>query len=42
VKRIVDWHGGDIRVDESPMGGARFTVILPRHQQGQHVLGRVN
>lgn len=42
VKRIVDWHGGDIRVDESPMGGARFTVILPRSQQGQHVLGRVN
>ena len=42
VKRIVDWHGGDIRVDESPMGGARFTIILPRSQQGQHVLGRVN
>lgn len=42
VKRIIDWHGGDIRVDASPLGGARFTVVLPRTQQGQHVLGRVN
>ncbi|MCG8394173.1 MAG: ATP-binding protein [Pseudomonadales bacterium] len=42
VKRIVDWHGGDIRVDASPLGGARFTVILPVTQQEQHVLGRVN
>ena len=30
VKRIVDWHGGEIRVEESPEGGARFTVSLPR------------
>ncbi|MEQ3722711.1 ATP-binding protein [Alcanivorax sp.] len=41
VKRIVDWHGGEIRVEESPEGGARFTVSLPKSQQGQHVLGRM-
>ncbi|MDX1803328.1 MAG: ATP-binding protein [Alcanivorax sp.] len=39
VKRIVDWHGGQIQVDASPMGGARFQVILPYEQRGQHVLG---
>lgn len=42
VKRIVDWHGGDIQVAESQQGGARFRVILPCQQQGQHVLGRVS
>ncbi|WP_417217102.1 ATP-binding protein [Alcanivorax sp.] len=42
VKRIVDWHGGEIRVEESPEGGARFTVSLPKSQQGQHVLGRMS
>ncbi|MAX55094.1 MAG: two-component sensor histidine kinase [Alcanivoracaceae bacterium] len=41
VKRIVDWHGGVIRVEESPAGGARFTVELPRTQQEQHVLVRM-
>ena len=40
VKRIVDWHGGTIQVSESEWGGARFRVILPRHQENQHVLGR--
>ncbi|GAA5135670.1 ATP-binding protein [Alloalcanivorax gelatiniphagus] len=40
VKRIIEWHGGDIQVGESEWGGARFRVILPRHQQEQHVLGR--
>lgn len=42
VKRIVDWHGGDIVVAASPLGGARFTVTLPKTQQEQHVLVRAN
>lgn len=29
VDRIVGLHGGEIQLDESPLGGARFTVILP-------------
>ncbi len=40
VKRIVDWHGGDVVVAESEWGGARFRVILPREQRRQHVLIR--
>lgn len=40
VKRIVDWHGGEISVQQSPWGGARFRVILPREQKQQHVLIR--
>ncbi len=40
VKRIVDWHGGEVRVEQSPWGGARFRVILPREQPERHVLIR--
>lgn len=40
VKRIVDWHGGQISLGDSPDGGARFRVILPREQRVQHVLGK--
>jgi signal transduction histidine kinase len=29
VKRIVSEHGGSIRVDSSPLGGARFTLRFP-------------
>lgn len=29
AKRITDWHRGDIRVSDSPLGGARFTLMIP-------------
>ena len=29
VRKIVIDHGGDVTVDQSPLGGARFTVELP-------------
>ena len=30
VKAIVEAHGGTVRVDDAPEGGARFTVEIPR------------
>jgi signal transduction histidine kinase len=30
AKRIVDRHGGDLSVGDSPAGGARFTIELAR------------
>jgi two-component system OmpR family sensor kinase len=29
VKRAVEWHGGEVSVVESPLGGARFCVTWP-------------
>ena len=29
VKAIVERHGGTVEIDDSPLGGARFTVRLP-------------
>lgn len=34
VQQIVQAHGGDITVSESPRGGARFTVRLPENAEG--------
>jgi len=40
VKRIAEWHGGRVEIDDSPLGGALFRVTWPRiHTLGQHVLG---
>jgi nitrogen fixation/metabolism regulation signal transduction histidine kinase len=30
VKKVILDHGGDVRVESSPLGGARFVVALPR------------
>jgi signal transduction histidine kinase len=29
VKRVAERHGGTVRITESPLGGARFEVVLP-------------
>ena len=29
VREIARSHGGDVRVDASPLGGARFTLRVP-------------
>ena len=34
VQKIVDEHGGQVRVDEAQGGGARFTVRLPAIESG--------
>lgn len=38
VRRIIEWHGGQISVYQSPRGGARFEVKLPCRQGNGHVL----
>jgi two-component system NtrC family sensor kinase len=32
---VVDQHGGDIRCESTPVGGATFIVTLPTTQAGQ-------
>lgn len=29
VARIVEWHQGELRIETSPLGGARFSIVLP-------------
>jgi two-component system, OmpR family, sensor kinase len=29
VKRAIEWHGGEVSIAESPLGGARFSVTWP-------------
>jgi signal transduction histidine kinase len=31
VANIIALHGGEVAVSESPLGGARFAVRLPRN-----------
>lgn len=35
AQRIIDEHGGQIGITDSPVGGARFTLTLPAHQTEQ-------
>jgi two-component system sensor histidine kinase RstB len=32
VQRIAEWHGGQVDIETSPMGGARFRLIWPRRR----------
>jgi len=32
VQRIIQWHGGDVEVKDSSLGGARFTVRWPENE----------
>jgi signal transduction histidine kinase len=29
VRRVAERHGGEVTIDDAPLGGARFTVTLP-------------
>jgi signal transduction histidine kinase len=33
VRRVAQWHGGRVTVENAPIGGARFTLRWPRLQQ---------
>jgi len=35
VKKIILDHGGEVRVAASPLGGARFVVLLPPHPRSE-------
>ena len=29
VKRAIEWHGGDVSIEQSPLGGARISAVWP-------------
>jgi two-component system, OmpR family, sensor kinase len=33
VKRAIEWHGGQVSITDSPLGGARFCVMWPAMQE---------
>jgi two-component system sensor kinase ParS len=35
AQRISEWHGGEITVGDSPLGGARFEIRWPQEQPNQ-------
>lgn len=35
VRQVVERHSGEIHIESSPMGGARFVVRIPRHEPGE-------
>jgi len=40
VSKIVDGHGGSIRVENSAQGGAVFTLFFPLQEAGEPQSGR--
>ena len=39
VHRIVEAHGGHIKAENRPEGGARFVIVLPRTRKGSQLSG---
>ncbi len=39
VKKMVDEHAGQIKIENNPSGGARVTIILPVIQEGKKLNG---
>ncbi|MFO1387149.1 MAG: ATP-binding protein, partial [Chitinivorax sp.] len=35
VNRIMQWHGGEVRLSQSPQGGARFELRWPSQLQAR-------
>jgi len=35
VRQVIDRHGGEVHIESSPLGGARFVMPIPWHQPGE-------